>query len=174
MHDNSKRWLANYLSGRRAHVNFKGIPSKIRPFRDGVPQGSVLSPTLFNLFLHDIPTPNSQDTKILSYAEDITITSTHAKHNTAATNVQHYLNTPQTWLTTNRLKVATGISTATLITTYKQEYNNLTPVTIYSTPIPYSLHQQGENPRSHMRQRSDIQRTHSRHQTKMHTKTGEL
>ena len=86
--NNRKRWLANYLSGRKAHVNFNGIPSKIRPFRDGVPQGPVLSSTLFNLFLHDIPTLTSQDTKILSYA-DITIRSTHAKHNTAATNTQH-------------------------------------------------------------------------------------
>ena len=99
MHNNSRRWLANYLSGRKAHVNFNGIPSKIRPFRDGVPQGSILSPTLFNLFLHDIPTPTSQDTKILSYADDITITPTNAKHNPAATNAKHYLNTLQTWLT---------------------------------------------------------------------------
>ena len=42
MHNNSKRWLANYLPGRNAYVNFNGIPSKIRPFRDEVPQGSVL------------------------------------------------------------------------------------------------------------------------------------
>ena len=65
----------------------------------------------------------------MCYADDITITSTHAKHNTAAINAQHYLNTLQTWLTTNRLKVAPEKSTATLITNYKQEYNhnNLTP-----------------------------------------------
>ena len=139
MHNNSKRWLANFLSGRKAHVNFNGIASKI-PFRNGVPQGSVLSPTLFNFFLHDIPTPSSRYTKILSYADDITITSTHAKHNTAATNAQQHLNTLQTWLTTNRLKVALGKSTATLITNYKQEYNhnNLTPVTLYNTPISYT------------------------------------
>ena len=97
----------------------------MRTFRDGVPQGSVLTLTLFNLFLHDIPTPTSQDIKILSYSgDDMTITSAHAKHNTAtaATNAQHYLNTLQTWLTPNRHKVAPEKSTAALITNYKQEY----------------------------------------------------
>ena len=81
----------------------------------------------------------SKDTKILSCADDITITSTHAKQNTAATNAQHYyLNTLQTWLCTNRLKVAPEKFTVTLITNYKQEYNynNFTPVTLYNTPIP--------------------------------------
>ena len=90
MHNNSKRWLANYLSGRKVHFNLNGTQLKFRPFRDRVPKGSVLFPTLFNLFLRNIPTPTSQDTKILSYAYDITITSTHAKHNTAYSNAQHY------------------------------------------------------------------------------------
>ena len=130
--------MASHLSVRKkVHVNFNGIPSKIRPFRDGVPQGSVLSSTLFNLFLHDISIPTSQYTKILSYADNITIKSTHAKHNTAATNTEHYLNRLQTYLTANRLKLSPEKSTATFITNYKQEYN-LTPVTLYNTPIPYT------------------------------------
>ena len=140
MHNNSKRWLVNYLSGRMAHVNFNDKSSKTRLFRDGVPQGSVLSPTLFNLFLHDIPTPTSEDIKISSYADDITITSTHAKHSTAATNLQPYLDTLQNWLTKNRLKVAPEKSTATLITLDLKEHSltDKTPVTLYNTPIPYT------------------------------------
>ena len=64
----------------------------------------------------------------------------NAKNNTAAKNAQHYLNTLQTWLITNKLKVAPEKSTAILITNYKQEYNhnNLTPVTLYNTPITYT------------------------------------
>jgi len=46
LHNNSKRWLANYLSGRKANYNFNGIPSKNRPFRERVPQGSLLSPKI--------------------------------------------------------------------------------------------------------------------------------
>ena len=82
--------------------------------------------------------PHKDDTKILSYADYITITSTHAKNNTAVTNAQHYLNTLQTWLTINRLEVAPEKSTATLIINYKQEYNhnNSTTVTLHNTLIP--------------------------------------
>ena len=43
-------------------------------------------------------------------------------------------------LTTNTPEVTPERSTATLITNYKQEYNhnNLTPLTLYNTPIPYT------------------------------------
>ena len=44
------------------------------------------------------------------------------------------------------------------------------PHTCHSIQHTNPLHQQGENPRSHIRHRFDIQRTH-RHQTKMHTET---
>ena len=140
LHNNSKRWLANYLSGRTAHVNFNDIPSKTRPMRDGTPQGSSISPTLFNLFTHDIPTPTSDDIKISTYADDISITSTHAKHNIAAANAQQYLYSLQTWLTLNRLQVSPTKSTVTLITNYNSEHNhtNFTPVTLYNSPIPYT------------------------------------
>ncbi|KAF2358864.1 Reverse transcriptase domain [Trinorchestia longiramus] len=70
-----KKWLANYLSGRQAYVHYSGKSSKTLNIPNGVPQGSVLSPTLFNLYMHDIPQP-SENMHIASYADDITITFT--------------------------------------------------------------------------------------------------
>src|SRR5215470_12727900 len=58
MHTNDKKLLANFLSGRAAKVTQKNSSSKTYRLFNGVPQGAILSPTLFNLFTHDIPTPN--------------------------------------------------------------------------------------------------------------------
>ena len=59
---------------------------------------------------------------------------------TVAANAQHYLSALLTWLTTNRLTVASDKSTATLITHYNGEHNhnNPRPVTLYNTPISYT------------------------------------
>jgi len=95
MHNNSKRWLANYLSGRKANYNFNGTPSKNRPFTDVVPQGSLLSPTMFNFFStisHHPPlkTPKSYPMQMTSQSyppminatqlpQTLNITETHYK-----------------------------------------------------------------------------------------------
>ena len=52
-----KRFLSAYLRGRQTFVEFRGIKSKFRKMRQGVPQGGVLSPTLFNLYMAGMPSP---------------------------------------------------------------------------------------------------------------------
>ena len=136
IHQNFKKWLANFLSGRHGYTLYNGKSSRTRHYTNGVPQGSVLSPTLFNLYMHDIPTPTHTSTHTMSYADDLTIMAQHPKYETAATHLQDYIDSLETWLTTNRLKVSTNKSTLTLITPYNREYNAHPVVTLYNTPIP--------------------------------------
>ena len=53
-----------------------GESSHTKNFPNGVPQVSVLSPTLFNINMHDTP-PTPSNTNITLYADDFTIISTH-------------------------------------------------------------------------------------------------
>ena len=46
MHNNTKRWLANYLGGRKSHVSFNGKSSHTRNFPNGVPQDHSVLHTL--------------------------------------------------------------------------------------------------------------------------------
>ena len=47
------RWLSNFLCNRSIRVVIDGINSNLYPVNFRVPQGSVISPTLFLLFLND-------------------------------------------------------------------------------------------------------------------------
>ncbi|KAF2365318.1 Reverse transcriptase domain [Trinorchestia longiramus] len=133
--NNTKRWLANYLSGKQAHVHYRGKFSKRLNISNGIPQNSVLSPTLFNLYMHDISQP-PENVHIASYADDITITSTQGNVGTCSIQVQDYMNTITTWMNTNRLKIAPTKSTATLLTSHNAEHQHRPTVTLQNTTIP--------------------------------------
>jgi hypothetical protein len=49
------RWLRDYLTGRSFKVFFEGEYSVLHGIKAGVPQGAILSPTLFNVVMSDIP-----------------------------------------------------------------------------------------------------------------------
>ena len=69
------KFIANYIKGRKAFTTYNNKTSTQRQFKTGVPQGGVLSPTLFNIYTSDIPSP-PPNINITVYADDITMTST--------------------------------------------------------------------------------------------------
>ena len=69
--------IANYMKGRKSYTTYRNHTSR-RQFKTGIPQGGILSPTLFNIYISDLPPP-SAPVQVMAYADDITITSTQAR-----------------------------------------------------------------------------------------------
>jgi ribonuclease HI len=83
------RWIARFLSNRTADVIFNGTKSRRKCIRQGVPQGSVLSPTLFATLVNDLPTKCATNgVNISLYADDIAIWSTSKRIHRATAKVQ--------------------------------------------------------------------------------------
>ena len=61
-------WISSFLNQRYQCVQFRGASSNWLPVLSGVPQGSVLGPFLFNLFVLDLP--NFVQSNLPQYADD--------------------------------------------------------------------------------------------------------
>ena len=63
-------WLNNYLSNRLQKVTVLGSTSQPLPILSGVPQGSILGPLLFLVFVNDLPDSISRQSSVALFADD--------------------------------------------------------------------------------------------------------
>ena len=82
--------IKNYLHARTQYVSYDNTSSKFQKLSTGVPQGSVLGPLLFLIYINDISNASSLF-RVLSYADDTTLTSSFNLSNVAdnLVNINH-------------------------------------------------------------------------------------
>ena len=131
-----KRWLGVYLRNRQAIPEFRGVRSKYRHIKMGVPQGGVLSPTLFNSYMARLPQPPSGIT-LFSYADDCIVLSTGPPPlHSIVNNLNSYLEVLNAWFGAESLQLNPEKSSATLFTSYSKELNTQLPISIQGGPVP--------------------------------------
>ena len=84
-------WIGDFLSNRKQCVQVKGHVSDWKDVLSGVPQGSVLGPILFLLYVNDLP--DIINSKIKTFADDTKVYETTENCN----SLQHDLNKICAW-----------------------------------------------------------------------------
>ena len=100
-------WFESYIYQRKQYVKFHETKSSTEQINIGVPQGSILGPLLFLIYVNDINNASSMFKYIL-YADDTTLISTFCSFcDTIST--EHFLNSEldkiYKWLCANRLSL---------------------------------------------------------------------
>jgi hypothetical protein len=109
------RWLSAYLRGRQSSTKFRNASSPFRIIRTGVPQGSVISPALFNAYIRDLPIP-PPGIHLVSYADDITIYSSGPKIGPIVRRLNDYIPQLKEFLDNRSLTISATKSSVTLVT----------------------------------------------------------
>lgn len=95
--------VMSFLLGRTFRVTTDGCTSSVKVIEAGVPQGSVLGPTLYSIFSADMPTQTAvtgldrKDVLIATYADDTAVLTKSNSIIEASDALQEYLDAFQNW-----------------------------------------------------------------------------
>ncbi len=99
-------WFHSYLSNRSQRVCVDDNLSSWGSITSGVPQGSILGPLLFVLYINDMP-HIVEHSHVNIYADDTEIHASSPDLDLLHSKLQNDLDTLQVWLAVNKLKVNT-------------------------------------------------------------------
>lgn len=101
--------LKSYLSNRFQYVVSKNQVSEPKHVSVGVPQGSILGPLLFLVYMNDLP-DCSRDGSFILFADDTTIVHSDSDADSLEIRVRDTLSNVEGWFVSNRLTVNQGKS----------------------------------------------------------------
>ena len=114
--------MTAYLTGRRQRVKLDGVYSSWRTVKTGVPQGSLLGPLLFNLYVNDL-NYFITSTSLRLYADD----TTHYASDVSPTVLQYIINSDLSvlsrWFSMNFLQINAAKTQAIAIGPSSYQYD---------------------------------------------------
>ena len=117
-------WFKSYLSDRMQCTEIGGIRSKLDYIKCGVPQGSILGPLLFLLYINDI-VMSSDVFKFILFADDTSLFYSHKDQNEATKIMNKELSKISHWLAANKLSLNVGKSKLLIFTNQKIKTSGL-------------------------------------------------
>ena len=101
---NVLKWLTDYLYNRKQYILYNSCKSDHKNILCGVPQGSILGPLLFILYVNDI-TNTSNVLEFALFADDATITYSHSDVMSKFDMINSALQEVTNWFNANKLSV---------------------------------------------------------------------
>ena len=115
------KFIGNHIKGRKSYTTYRNHTSRQRQFKTGVPQGGVLSPTLFNIYTSYLPSP-SAPVQVMANADDLTMTSTHTTTSAVKKYKQPCIQKVFAWTKQNNIILKPDKTTCTLFTPDRADY----------------------------------------------------
>jgi hypothetical protein len=98
------QWIKSYFSNRKQFVQFNETHSTERIIKCGVPQGSILGPLFFLLYINDLPNA-TELAECLLFADDTSIFLSHKDQGYLIYTMNAELEKINIWMKTNKLSV---------------------------------------------------------------------
>ena len=128
--DDTILWFKSYLSNRTFLVNVESTFSDPGDLNCGVPQGSILGPLLFLLYINDLPQAVA-DCDVRLYADDTCISFTHKNISVIEAKLNTDFNNLCDWFVDNKLSIHFGEDkTKSILFSPKNKRINADPITI--------------------------------------------
>ncbi len=99
----ANQWFASYLSNRKQYVKIGNYSSDTEYINCGVPQGSILGPLLYLIYVNDIS--KATDTSVLSFADDTSMFISDANLHTLYAKANVAMGNLYDWFCTNHLSL---------------------------------------------------------------------
>ena len=100
----AQKWFKSYLSERLQCTEIGNVQSKLDYVKSGVPQGSILGPLLFLLYINDIVVA-SNICKFTLFADDTSLFFSHENKTEGAKILNIELSNIADWLAANKLSL---------------------------------------------------------------------
>ena len=127
-------WFKSYLGNRKQFVHANGVDSQTRDLEYGVPQGSILGPLLFILYINDLPNI-SKLAKFILYADDANIFITGDSVNEVMATLNELSPILVSWVSLNGLKLNLKKTNFMIFSRNKKRHQNIPEVIIDGTVI---------------------------------------
>ena len=96
--------LKSYLNNRKQYIKINNYDTSERLVECGVPQGAILSPTLFNIFINDVPKLPLKG-KMMIYADDICTKYENHEAKCITKDIESDLKLLDMWFKVNKLSL---------------------------------------------------------------------
>ncbi len=142
------RWLRAFLSNRQANVRFCDATSKTRVMRQGLPQGSVLSPLLFLFYINEcadrlsklVDNDGNPTTVASLFADDVSILGTDRERGEAQSKAQEAVDVVVKWSKESKLVLNAGKSECSFFSTWNREKDWEPNIRIEGKRVPFKEH----------------------------------
>ena len=102
--ERSLRWFRSYLAHRQQSVLINGELSEPHTITLGVPQGSILGPLLFNVYINSLPNA-VKETRMILYADDAVLFCDASTRQELQIALEREFTEISNWYTDNRLTI---------------------------------------------------------------------